>query len=91
MIEAASSLYHSLKDLELEKRRETQQKVYAVLGLSLKPNKEVGGTAELKSKIIDQTAKTHKLLTLEALHIWMERPRINTRDEFSSRELTLKL
>ena len=33
----------------------------------LESNKEVGGTAELKSKIIDQTANTHKLLTLEAL------------------------
>ena len=32
-------------------------------------NKEVGGTAELKSEIIDQTANTHKLLTLEALQI----------------------
>ena len=38
MIVAASSLYHSLKDLEQEKRRETQQKVYAVPGLSLNPN-----------------------------------------------------
>ena len=57
----------------------------------LECNKEVGGTAELKSEIIDQTANTHKLLTLEALHIWRERPKINTRDEFRSRELTLKL
>ena len=54
-------------------------------------NKEVGGTAELKSEIMDQTANTHKLLTQEALHNWRERPRINTRDEFRSRELTLKL
>ena len=54
-------------------------------------NQEVGGTAELKSEIIDQTANTQKLLTLEALHIWRERPRINTRDEFKSRELTVKL
>ena len=38
MIVAASSPYHSLKDLELEERRETQQKVYAVSGLSLNPN-----------------------------------------------------
>ena len=30
---------------------------------------KVGGTAELKSEIIEQTANTHKLLTLEALHI----------------------
>ena len=38
MIVAASSLYHSLKDLEQEERRETQQKVYAVPGLSLNHN-----------------------------------------------------
>ena len=38
MIVFASSLYHRLKDLELDKRRETQQKLYAVLGLSLNPN-----------------------------------------------------
>ena len=57
----------------------------------LECNKEVGGgTNELKSEIIDQTANTHKLLTLEALHVCRERPRINTRDEFRSRELTLK-
>ena len=38
MIVAASSLYHSLKDLEQKQRRETQQKVYAVPGHSLNPN-----------------------------------------------------
>ena len=38
MIVAASSLYHSLKNLELEQRRETEQKVYAVPGLSLNPH-----------------------------------------------------
>ena len=57
----------------------------------LECNKEVDGTAELKSEIIDQTAETYQLVTLEALHIWRERPRINTRDELRSRELTLKL
>ena len=31
----------------------------------LESNKEIGGTAELKSEIIDQTANTHKLLKLE--------------------------
>ena len=56
----------------------------------LEGNKEVGGTAELKSDIIDQTVNTHKLLTLEALHVWKERPRINTLDELRSQELTLK-
>ena len=44
-------------------------------------NKEVGGTAALKSETIDQTANNHKLLKLEALRIWRERPRINTREE----------
>ena len=57
----------------------------------LECNKEVGGTVELKSEIKKQTANTQKQLTLEALRIWRESPRINTRDEFRSRELTLKL
>ena len=35
----------------------------------LECNKEVGGTAELHSEIIDQTANAHKLLTLQALHV----------------------
>ena len=41
----------------------------------LECNKEVGGTAELNSDITDQTANTHKLLTLEALSIWRDRPK----------------
>ena len=56
----------------------------------LECNKEVGRTFELKSQIIDQTANTEKLFTVEALHIWRERPRLNARDEFSSRKLILK-
>ena len=32
----------------------------------LDSNKEVNGTADLKSEIIDQTANTQKLLTLES-------------------------
>ena len=47
-------------------------------------NKEVDGTAKLKSEIIDQTANNHKLLTLGALYILRERPRINTSDEIRS-------
>ena len=35
----------------------------------LECNKEIGGTAELKSEVIDQTADTHRLLKLEAVHI----------------------
>ena len=40
-------------------------------------------------KIIDQAFSCINLLTLEALHIRKERPAINTRDGFRSRELTL--
>ena len=46
------------------------------------------GKSEFKWKIIDQASSSIKLLTLEALHIRKERPAINTRDEFRSRELT---
>ena len=38
MIVAAGSLYNSLEDLEQDEQRETQQKFYAVPGLSLNPN-----------------------------------------------------
>ena len=49
------------------------------------------GKSEFKWKIIEQASSSIKLLTLEALHIRNERPAINTRDEFSSRVLTLRL
>ena len=49
------------------------------------------GGSEFNWKIIDQASSSIKLLTLEALHIKKERPAINTRDEFRSRELTLWL
>ena len=49
------------------------------------------GKSELNWKIIDQASSSIKLLTLEALHIRKERPSINTRDEFRSRKLTIKL
>ena len=46
------------------------RKKYSPVGQhSLECNKEEGGTAALKSEIIDQTANTQKLLTQEVLHI----------------------
>ena len=39
---------------------------------------------------IDQCSNQSKLMTLEALYIRTLRPAINTRDEYRSRELTLK-
>ena len=49
------------------------------------------GKSEFNWKIINQAFSSIKLLTLEVLHIRKERPAINTRDEFRSRELTLRL
>ena len=68
MIVAASSLYHSLKDLEQEERRETQQKVYAVPGLSLNPNtlnrgKDLRVLLELQPLARKQIIIWHDLLT----------------------------
>ena len=34
---------------------------------------KLGGTAKLKSEILDQTRNTHYLLTLDVLHIWREK------------------
>ena len=42
--------------------------------------------------ILQQTSRGESfLLTLEALHIRERRPTINTKDEYRSRELTIKL
>ena len=62
---------------------------------SLERNKEVGGNAELKSEVIDQTANTQKLLTLVAF-AYLEGEaytldEFKTRDELRKGELTLKL
>ena len=86
-----NSTYVGQTDRNLATRvDEHRKRDYPVGQHLLECNKEVGGTAELKSEIIDQTANTHQLLTLEALNNWRERPKTNTRDEFRSRELTLK-
>ena len=53
--------------------------------------KECGGdslSSELSWKIIDQANSNHKFLTLEALHIFKEKPGLNARDEIRSSELT---
>ena len=50
-----------------------------------------GNSADLRWEIIDRSNNQSKLLTLEAIHIRKEKPGLNTRDEFRSRELTLKI
>ena len=75
----------------LTTRIEEHHKENSPVGQRLRECDRDGKSAELKSEIIDQSSNIQKLLTLEALHIWKERPRINRREEFRSRELTLKL
>ena len=87
-----NSTYVGQSVRHLATRGDEHRKVDSPVGQHLlEANKEVGGTAELKSEIIEQTANTHKLPTLEALNIWRERTRINVRDEFRRWELTLKV
>ena len=42
-------------------------------------------------RIIDTSRDSAKLLTLEALHINQKRPKVNRKEEYKARELTLKL
>ena len=52
---------------------------------------ECCGTAKAFNwRIIDQSSEPQKLMTLEAIHIRQRKPAPNTRDEYRSRELTLK-
>ena len=63
-----------------------------------KPDSPVGqhvskccGTAKAFNwRIIDQGSEPQKLMTLEAIHIRQPKPALKTRDEYRSRELTLK-
>ena len=87
-----NSIYVSQTVRHLATRVDEHRKGDSPVGQDLlECDKEVGGTAELKSEIIEQKDNPHQLLTLEDYHILRERPRINTSDEFRSRELTLKL
>ena len=69
---------------------EEYKKVESALGLHLQQCHIEGNSADLSWKIIDRSNNQKKLLTLEAIHIRKEKPGLNTRDEFRSRELTLK-
>ena len=51
----------------------------------------IGNTENLMAKIIDRFSDTVKLLTLEALHINRLKQRINRKEEYRSRELTVKV
>ena len=49
-----------------------------------------GDKTAFQWKILDQCSNQSKLMTLEALYIRSLKPAINTRDEYRTRELTLK-
>ena len=75
----------------LTTRIEEHRKEDTPVGQHIRQYGSESGKSEFKWKIIDQASSRIKLLTLEALHIRKERPAINTRDEYGSRELTLRL
>ena len=75
----------------LTTRSEEHRKEDTPVGQHIRQCGSESGKSESKWKIIDQASGSINLLTLEALHIRKERPAINKRVEFRSRELTLWL
>ena len=49
-----------------------------------------GALTAFHYKVIDHCQDSEKVMTIEALHITRRKPQLNTRDEYKSRELTLK-
>ena len=72
-------------------RIEEHKKADSPVGIHLQQCELEGNSADLSWEIIDRSNNQTKLLTLEAIHIRKEKPGLNTRDEFRSRELTLKI
>ena len=75
----------------LTTRIEEHKKADSPVGIHLQQCQLEGNSADLSWEIIDRSNNQTKLLTLEAIHIRKEKPGLNTRDEFRSRELTLKI
>ena len=75
----------------LTTRIEEHKKAHSPVGLHFQQCQLEGNSADLSWEIIDRSNNQTKLLTLEAIHIRKEKPGLNTSDEFSSRELTLKI
>ena len=75
----------------LTTRIEEHKKADSPLGLHHQQCQLEGNSADLSWEIIDRSNNQTKLLTLEAIHIRKEKPGLNTRDEFRSKELTLKI
>ena len=72
-------------------RIEEYKKADSPVGVHLKQCQLEGNSADLSWEITDRSNDQTKLLTLEAIHIMKEKPALNKRDKFRSRELTLKI
>ena len=85
------SIYLDQMVRHLTKRIEEHRKEDTPVGQHIRHCGSENGKSGFNWKIIDQAFISIKLFTLEALLIRKERPAINTRDEFRSRELTVRL
>ena len=83
--------YDGQNDRFLTTRIEEHKKRDSPVGLHLQQCSLDRNSADLSWESIDRSNNQTKLLTLEAIHIRKEKPGLNTRDEFRSRELTLKI
>ena len=85
------SIYVGPTVQHLTTRVEEHRKEDTPVGQPIRQCGSENGKSEFNWKIINQASGIIKLLTLEALQNRNERPGINTRDGFRSRELTLGL
>ena len=85
------SIYVGQTVRHLTTRIAEHRKEDAPVGQHIRQCGSESGESEFKLKIIDQASSSIKFLSLETLHLRKERPAINTRDEFGSRELILRL
>ena len=70
----------------LTSRIEEHNKADSPLRLHLQQCQLEGNSAALSREIIDTSNNQTNLLTLEEIHITKEKPGLNARDEFRSRE-----
>ena len=82
---------HFQTDRHVITRNEEHKKADSPVGLHLQQCSLEGNSADVNWKTIDRSNNQRKQLTIEAIHIRKEKPGLNTSDEFSSRELTLKI
>ena len=86
-----TSTYVGQNVRHLTTRIEEHKKADSPVGLHLQQCQHEGNSADLSWEIIDRSNNQTKLLTLEAKQIRKGKPGLNTRDEFRSRALTVKI